>query len=324
MNDKHKRVEWQRYLPEEMRTAPIRRLVFPGSHDTGAYKLERVKLTTTGWPFWANKFSWIPKVKKFLKRWTLCHDLDIYQQLCLGIRRLDFRLAFSEKEGEFYLVHTFACVTVKSALEQINLFLHEHPYEVLYIHARRDFESGSTMKNKEEECINFIVKELKKYLVKPNSDNIIDDRYTLESCYLSQKRVFFYYTKKINENVWRGSAKDLRRFTPQLDKKLVYIEEYLDSLENGRDEKYLYCLSLTLTPDDQIVRSSIPKSLFCCCLASNGSIKNLTREIHSVSPSIMSSRENSGIDKLDILNFDFPTEKLIDIVIDINKRRFKL
>lgn len=322
MNEPYKRTEWQRYLPQELRERPIKDLIFPGSHDSGAYKLERVKLTTSGWPYWGNKFAWIPKVKNYLKRWTLTQELTIAEQLKMGIRRLDFRIVYSEDDAEFYLAHTFACVKLSEALAQINDFMHNHPYEVLYINARRDFESGSTMKNREKQCLDYIVKIIGDYLVPQNEVGHVDNRYTLQNCYESGKRIFFFYTRNLNPKIWHERQSDINRFTDDLQKKIDIINTYLDSIDQKNPTK-MYGISITLTPSEALIRSQIPSGLFCCCLPRNASTKNLTKEIHAIAPSLLRAREWAGINKMNTINFDFPTTKLVDMVVGLNLRKFK-
>ena len=64
---------------------------------------------------------------------------SIYDQLCFGIRFLDFRLHVDELDSAVHLSHSFDTrYTLRDALGEIRLFLEENPTEFIIIYLRID------------------------------------------------------------------------------------------------------------------------------------------------------------------------------------------
>jgi hypothetical protein len=100
-------------------------LVIPGTHNSGSSK--------SG----AHESWW----KKTCFCYVRQQSLSIYDQLCAGIRFLDFRLHV-EDEGEFpnvFLSHSFDThYTLADALNEVAFFLAEYPTEFVIVYIRID------------------------------------------------------------------------------------------------------------------------------------------------------------------------------------------
>lgn len=101
----------------------MKQLVMPGSHDSGTYYLD------------LNSKSSDPNFPKFLNKtvrnWAKTQNLTIYDQLCHGVRYLDFRV--KRENGKLKLIHGLTAIRLETAFEDILRFSIEQPEEHLII-----------------------------------------------------------------------------------------------------------------------------------------------------------------------------------------------
>lgn len=114
---------------------PLSSIIVPGTHDSAAFALD-AKPIGSAWLRALVRLS-----PSLIKRWTINQTLNIYDQLCRGVRFLDLRVARSadSSDGLFVCAHTFACVSLKPVLYDIATFLHSHDREVVVISVRPDW-----------------------------------------------------------------------------------------------------------------------------------------------------------------------------------------
>jgi hypothetical protein len=124
-----------------------------GTHDSTAFQLN---LEVS---FWDNNSKWeklrkvglaLPCVKSRIKEMTLTQDKNLTEQLTAGSRAFDIRVAYSK--DVFYCCHTFATITLEECINQINKFVTMDKITILL---RPDYDSGHTLKGREEEMIAF-------------------------------------------------------------------------------------------------------------------------------------------------------------------------
>lgn len=68
---------------------------------------------------------------KFVSNWAITQDLNIVEQLKIGVRYFDFRIASrKERDDKLYFVHGLYGDEVTDGLKSIANFLEQHPGEV--------------------------------------------------------------------------------------------------------------------------------------------------------------------------------------------------
>lgn len=76
------------------------------------------------------KLRWLgPCLTHLMSRWSITQSLDTTQQLNMGIRYFDLRIA-TRDDDEIYFVHGLYADNVRGPLDEIKSFLETHPREV--------------------------------------------------------------------------------------------------------------------------------------------------------------------------------------------------
>ncbi|EDW11926.1 PI-PLC X domain-containing protein 2 [Drosophila mojavensis] len=120
---------WMRDLPPELRDLSIINLAIPGSHNTMTYGINSdSKLAPdadTAIRRWHRIFPC------FVRRWSKNQSSSILEQLSLGVRYFDLRIA--QHEGKFYYCHGVFAMEVFEPLQELRQFLDTHPEEVVVL-----------------------------------------------------------------------------------------------------------------------------------------------------------------------------------------------
>ena len=101
-------------------------ITLPGSHDSGSYQLLDC---------WSGI---IP-----IKNWTLTQNMNIADQLELGIRVFDLRVCFLN--GNFYISHTFKCELLQVVLTDFINFMASNSTEIVIILIKPDYNLAGTI-----------------------------------------------------------------------------------------------------------------------------------------------------------------------------------
>merc|ERR1719272_998883 len=75
---------------------------------------------------------------------VVSQNFDFYQQLDLGIRMFDIRVAYSSENNLVYISHGALMVPLATALKDIRRFLEEHEREVIVLDMRKDENSDAS------------------------------------------------------------------------------------------------------------------------------------------------------------------------------------
>ncbi|XP_032519035.2 PI-PLC X domain-containing protein 3 isoform X1 [Danaus plexippus] len=122
---------WMRDLPEQLRNVPIIYLAIPGSHDSMTYGITRSSgLAPDAEPILESLY---PIFEDTILRWTITQAVDSYQQLLLGIRYFDLRLATKTGSDDFFFCHGVYAGEISQPLNQIKEYINKHPYEVVIL-----------------------------------------------------------------------------------------------------------------------------------------------------------------------------------------------
>lgn len=74
---------------------------------------------------------------------VVSQNLDFYQQLELGIRLFDIRVAYSSEAGLVYVSHGALMIPLATALKDMRKFLEEHQREVIVLDVHKDVDADS-------------------------------------------------------------------------------------------------------------------------------------------------------------------------------------
>ena len=121
---------WMEDLASSICTRSLHELALPGSHNCGAYSL-----TTRSAPratFFHGAFPY------FIRRWSVCQDRPVDEQLRAGVRYLDLRTAHLGAQevrtsDELRVVHGLVGVGTLVVLRQVKAFLDKTSLEVVVL-----------------------------------------------------------------------------------------------------------------------------------------------------------------------------------------------
>lgn len=204
-------------LPATVKSLPLGKIVVPGTHNSGAYLLDLDHCITDSSSSYSpylkivQKLHFLPGLSCSIAKVTLCQDCNIYDQLMMGVRFLDIRLSYRDNNptvnptnlptydvglNNFYLTHTFTCITLNTALNDIIKFVQSHPDEVIVLAVQPDYEHTSTMLS----AYNILKSTLLPYLVPVQ--NIFPSLNTINA---SGKSIVLSYENEMDPYCWNFS-----------------------------------------------------------------------------------------------------------------------
>ncbi|XP_039886953.1 PI-PLC X domain-containing protein 1 isoform X1 [Simochromis diagramma] len=130
--------DWMSALPEELWDVPLTHLAIPGSHDAMSYCLDinspLVRAESDFFRLLDGVFSCFTRPAIF--RWATTQDKTIEEQLSMGIRYFDLRVAHkpNDSSSDLYFTHViYTHVTVLETLESVAAWLEAHPKEIVIL-----------------------------------------------------------------------------------------------------------------------------------------------------------------------------------------------
>ncbi|XP_053610444.1 PI-PLC X domain-containing protein 3 isoform X2 [Plodia interpunctella] len=122
---------WMRDLPPQLKEVPLIYLAIPGIHDSMTYGITHDSgLAPDAEPI---LYRLYPLFRGTILRWTKTQALNVQQQLQIGIRYLDLRLATKNGTDSFFFTHGLYAEEITKPLEQVKDFLDTHPEEVVIV-----------------------------------------------------------------------------------------------------------------------------------------------------------------------------------------------
>ncbi|KAH8352793.1 hypothetical protein KR084_006392 [Drosophila pseudotakahashii] len=120
---------WMRDLPGELRDLSIINLAIPGSHNSMTYGINsKSKLSPDAEPAIRRWHRFFPC---FVRRWSKTQNSGTLEQLQLGVRYFDLRIA--QKDEKFYYCHGLFAMEIFEPLEEIRQFVDSHPEELVVL-----------------------------------------------------------------------------------------------------------------------------------------------------------------------------------------------
>uniref|UniRef100_A0A914V3B9 Phosphatidylinositol-specific phospholipase C X domain-containing protein n=1 Tax=Plectus sambesii TaxID=2011161 RepID=A0A914V3B9_9BILA len=145
---------WMSELPEPLHNKPLTSLCIPGSHNSGTAKLNVNSPIGADQPAFLQAFGGQAMIRRAVYDWSKDQTLSFAEQLRVGVRFFDLRVAMVN--GEPRLVHGLYCQDVPSALLEILEFLGDHPKEIAFI----DFNHFYNFTNKDHEELLTVISSL--------------------------------------------------------------------------------------------------------------------------------------------------------------------
>ncbi|XP_034003648.1 PI-PLC X domain-containing protein 1 [Trematomus bernacchii] len=248
--------DWMSSLPEELWDTPLTELAIPGSHDAMSYCLD---INSPLVPSESDCFRILDGLfycftRPTIFKWATTQDKSIEEQLSMGIRYFDLRVAHKLKDpsSDLYFTHViYTHLTVLETLSSVALWLKSHPKEVVIL-ACSHFEGIS------DELHQSFIFSLKKMFGSKLCPHKVSAP-TLRSLWAAGQQVILSY----------DSQHPLRH--PELWPDIPYwwanqrtakeVISYLDwNKEQGRPEGFFVC-GLNLTADRCFITENLRQSL---------------------------------------------------------------
>ncbi|XP_029355731.1 PI-PLC X domain-containing protein 1 [Echeneis naucrates] len=188
--------DWMSALPEELWDLPLTDLAIPGSHDAMSYCLDinspLVRSESDCFRLLDKLFHCFTRPVIF--RWTTTQDKSIEEQLSMGIRFFDFRIASKpdDPSNELYFTHIiYTYLTVLETLWSVATWLESHPKEIVIL-------ACSHFEGMDDRCHESLISSLKKLFgskLCPRGESAL----SLRSLWASGYQVILSYDSKTAE-----------------------------------------------------------------------------------------------------------------------------
>lgn len=177
---------WMGKIFHRIKDKKITDLIIPGTHNSGSY--DRFK----------------PEKETLIRKYSLCQDETVWNQLVYGIRYFDLRVSHldvNRRNEKLWVVHgpIRMDTTLELVLVSIKNFLEVAPKEVIIIDFHRfekGFDKGTSkrsiekVQNRHKDILDLIIKHLGDYILP--SDSISQNK-KLQEIVESNKRVIITY-----------------------------------------------------------------------------------------------------------------------------------
>ena len=148
--------DWQYKIYEKIKNKKINKIVLPGTHDSGAYKImtsktfisDKLKRGQIKFNYFRLASKFIPTAYFIVKNWTVTQNKNIYDQLKLGIRSFDLRILWSNYQKKWLIGHSIAVTTYKEVIDDFSNFLKSYKNEFIIIQIKRDYVNRHTVNGK--------------------------------------------------------------------------------------------------------------------------------------------------------------------------------
>ncbi|CAN7984745.1 unnamed protein product [Ixodes pacificus] len=128
---------WMANLPEQLHSVPLNYLTIPGSHNSCSYTISSQSEIAPDNPY-GNKLLKLlgPIGKQILYSWSLTQNITTREQLQVGIRYFDLRIATKKDPADenLYLIHGLFGAVVDNFFVEVKEFLEGHRKEVILLH----------------------------------------------------------------------------------------------------------------------------------------------------------------------------------------------
>ncbi|XP_065056281.1 PI-PLC X domain-containing protein 3-like [Rhopilema esculentum] len=126
---------WMAQLPTNLQCVPVNKLAIPGSHDSGAFYLDKTSKIA---PDESKAITTLVRIfgqcaKNIVYKWSITQTLSLHQQLANGVRYFDLRVAYEDASKEYCFVHGLYGQAYQAIFSEMKQFLDKHPKEVVIL-----------------------------------------------------------------------------------------------------------------------------------------------------------------------------------------------
>ncbi|XP_053287212.1 PI-PLC X domain-containing protein 1 isoform X1 [Pleuronectes platessa] len=182
--------DWMSSLPEQLWDIPLTDLAIPGSHDAMSYCLDinspLVRSESDFLRIMDGLFYCLTRPTIF--KWSTTQDKSIEEQLSMGIRFFDLRVAHKQNDSscDLYFTHViYTHLTVLETLLSVAIWLKSHPKEIVIL----DCSHFEGMDDRCHELFIFSLKKLFASKLCPRTESVL----TLRSLWASGYQVILTY-----------------------------------------------------------------------------------------------------------------------------------
>jgi hypothetical protein len=250
-------------------STPISQVQWVGTHNSASYQMMAdvslpgklngaISVDTL-----ATLQKWIGFAQRQLGAWVLTQEYNVYDQLVMGVRALDLRVAYSERDKQYVYAHTLANARVEDVLENVKRFLRNYPSEFIIISSKPDWENRETMASPERgsEYLRIVNERFGSDVFLPYVPNESGalDKTTIGDAVKKGYRVLFSYSgpyehvvEKERKWIWPSSIFTQSWITGS-NKSEVFA--HYEAIVNSRvPQEQLKQVSLFTTPDGESIR----------------------------------------------------------------------
>ncbi|CAH2984002.1 unnamed protein product [Chilo suppressalis] len=238
---------WMGNLPDQLKDIPFIYLAIPGSHDSMTFGINASSgLAPDAEPILHRLY---PLFRGTIIRWTVTQALDTMQQLLIGIRYLDLRLATKPGSSNFFFTHGLYADEITESLNQVKQFVDSHPGEVVIL----DFQHfyGFTPDD-HQRLMGFLLNMFRQRIVPRQIDLRAITLNTLSR--LRQQIVVVYRNQAVYATGEFWQPQMLPSPWPQTAKTTTLIS-YLEHLKRHPGMGFVHQAVLTPTPSFIVFRS---------------------------------------------------------------------
>lgn len=250
---------------------PLRKLVIPGTHDSGTAPISEenaVVANDKGIPHFLSKIA-----PRMLVAWSKTQNLTVEEQLKIGVRFFDFRVSVENGEDEEvipYLSHGLRGEKLRVALHAINNFCGDHPKELVIIKVKGFPDNKCKDQNWNTPLLRWFERYLKgKLLLRSECDQRLSEM-NLEKIVSQLKRnVILIFDVRVNKKssneLMRKALKDCEwAFEDSIVESpwantysATKLRKFVIENDKSRDLSKLHILHWTLTANAAYISANI-------------------------------------------------------------------
>jgi hypothetical protein len=337
--------DWMANLPISVRTAALKHLIVPGSHDSATYTLDIAATPPMQGSIYQVLLDLLADPLTALIADAPIHDLTLTQrgmiapfQLESGIRALDLRVLYNPANVQqsldpFFFSHSFAAVPMNETLRGVASFLTAHAGEVIIVQLSVDWEHRNQTLPHLPTVMGIVRDILGEWLVPVPVENTSTYanffvETSLATLVDAGHRVLFSLDETSVDvrsfpGIWNASA--VNTFWPNgqtANMSMSTIDAYLYGAdpsntmpENNNDQ--LNLVFFTITPSDASIVQNVLDHIWN--LTNVTSLRDYAQEMRA--PTLSALAKAVGVDKkrISIVSIDWPDAEMISAIIALNK-----
>jgi hypothetical protein len=257
---------WMAQLAEHIEETPFCRVGLPGTHDSGTYQFDKEMGASPDNDLASTIQEKLDKgrllgavtdliLRNIFTRLCQCQDKSIKDQLEVGIRYLDLRVAYHEESAKYFTCHGVYCVDMKEVMQEINDFLTDNPKEIVVL----DFNHLYEMDEHHAGLVDNVIATL--------GDKVADSREVQATSTVGEywekgyQAVILYCGKSCLPDypgvLW--SQGQIRSPWPNVIEADALREKLKEKIED-HDTNWFFVLQGLLTPDVELIKQEIFES----------------------------------------------------------------